>query len=232
MNFRSNSSEPTKRHAAGLPLNKRILLIALACCIQMIYVPASNRVTGGMEPKLTIDVFPIWPVWVLPYVLCYILWFLCIAWIIVRMEDALFHAFVVACMLTFALSVTTFVFFPTYVQAARLEGNDIFTVLLRYIHETWGRYAALPSGHIYITTLFALFFSRWYPHQRLFWMFILVVVSLSTLFTAQHYILDVVGGLLVALTGYHFGLWWTGFYSREKQSRKRSGKQVPSSSTN
>ena len=77
-----------------------------------------------------------------------------------------------------------------------------------------------------------LFFARWYPRYKPLWIVILIVVSLSTLFTAQHYILDVIGGYLVALAGYHFGLWWTGFYLRQKQMRKRPGKRIASSSLN
>ena len=232
MSSPSNASEPNDKNEVSLNLNKRILLIALACCIQTIYIPASNRVAGGIEPKLPIDIFPIWPIWVIPYVLCYVLWFTGLAWILLKMEDRLFRAFVAACMLTFGVGVITFTIFPTYVKVATLDGNDIFTILLRYIHETWGRYAALPSGHVYITALLALFLSRWYPRQKLLWVLILILVSLSTLFTAQHYILDVIGGLLVALAGYRFGLWWAGFYSPEKQSSKSPGRRLPSSSLN
>jgi membrane-associated phospholipid phosphatase len=101
---------------------------------------------------------------------------------------------------------------------------------LRAIHEGWGRYAALPSGHVYITTLLALFYSRWYPRYKSLWILILVIVSLATLFTGQHYILDVLGGYLVALAGYYFGLWWTG--RQEPQKQKRPGKRLPSSSLN
>lgn len=78
------------------------------------------------------------------------------------------------------------------------------------------------------TTLLALFFCRWYPRQTLLWILILVIVSLSTLFTGQHYILDVLGGYAVAYNGYHFGLWWAGFVS----TRNRPDKRIPSSSLN
>jgi membrane-associated phospholipid phosphatase len=40
---------------------------------------------------------------------------------------------------------------------------------------------------------------------------ILIIVSLSTLFTGQHYVADIFGGLLVAFMGYHFGLRWARF---------------------
>ena len=194
----------------------------------MIYIPTSNRVSGGIEPRLPFDIFPVWPVWVLPYVLCYLLWFAGILWIIFRTEDLSFRSFVASCALTFTLGARTFLFFPTYVRAAPVGGNDIFSDLLRIIHEDWGRYDALPSGHVYITTLLTLSFIRWYPRQKLVWILVLMIVSLSTLFTGQHYILDVLGGYLVALAGYHFGLWWTGSHAPPRRSSKR----VVSSSLN
>ena len=228
----SHSVEKTQRHGSSLTLNKRVFLLFLACCIQMIYIPTSNRVTGGIEPKLSIDIFPIWPIWVVPYVMCYILWFSSAAWILFRVEDRQFRAFIAASMLTFGIGASTFIFFPTYVRAATLSGTDIFTNLLRMIHESWGRYDAFPSGHVYITTLLALFFSRWYPRWKYLWIGILAIVSLSTLFTGQHYILDVIGGYIVALAGYHFGLWWAGYYRLQKDSGKRPRKRIPSSSLN
>jgi len=229
---RSYQIEKSKRSAGVLTLRKRILFIILAYCIQLIYIPTSNRITGGIEPKLPIDIFPIWSIWVLPYVLCYVLWFSSVIWIVLKMEDRLFRSFIAACIFTFAIGTITFILFPTYVKPATVAGNDVFTLLLRIIHEHWGRYDAFPSGHVYITTLLALFFSRWYPRWKYLWVLILVLVSFSTLFTGQHYILDVLGGYLIALAGYHFGLWWAGFYPAQKRSNKRSGKRITSSSLN
>jgi membrane-associated phospholipid phosphatase len=228
----SSSSYPVETSQGSelnLTVGKRLLLLLLACCIQMIYIPTSNGLSGGIEPKLPIDVFPIWPIWVVPYVLCYILWVAGILWIVRKMEDRLFKAFVAACLLTFTIGVSTFIFFPTYVQAGTFVGDDIFTALLRFIHENWGRYDAFPSGHVYITTLLNLFYSRWYPRYKPLWSLVLVVVALSTLFTGQHYILDVVGGYCIALLGYHIGLWWAGFYPTQKEASKRAGKRLTTS---
>jgi membrane-associated phospholipid phosphatase len=144
------------------------------------------------------------------------------------MEERMFRSFLVACTITFSLGVLIFIFVPTYVSAAYLPGNDIFTTLLRFIHENWGRYDAFPSGHIYITTVLALFFGRWYPRQKWLWILIVIIVSFSTLFTRQHYILDVLGGYAVAFGGYYFGLWWGGYYPSPKWPRKR----ISSSSLN
>lgn len=224
--------ENLERNKFTLTRSKRFVFVFLVCCIQMIYIPTTNRVAGGIEPKLPIDVFPIWPIWVLPYVLCYILWFAGIIWIIFIGEDRQFRSLIAACMLTFGLGALTFIFFPTYVKPVALQGSDVFTLILRIFHEQTGRYAALPSGHVYITTLLALFFGRWYPRFKFLYILILIVVSLSTLFTGQHYILDVIGGYLVALVGYYFGLRWVGSYPAQKQISKRPGKRIASSSLN
>lgn len=221
MASRAYPVEKSKGTKFPLTVNKRILLFILAYCIQLIYVPTSNRVSGGVEPKLSIDIFPIWAIWVLPYVLCYVLWLSSVIWIILKTEDRMFRSFIAACIFTFTFGVIIFIFVPTYVKPASLTGNDVFTMLLRIIHEHWGRYDAFPSGHVYITTLLALFISRWYPRQKWLWNLILVIVSFSTLFTGQHYILDVLGGYAVAFSGYHFGLWWTGFLPAQKRPRKR-----------
>ena len=209
-------------------LNTRILLFILTYCIQLIYIPTSERISGGIAPKLPVDIFPLWTIWVIPYVSCYALWLLSVMWIILNAEDHMFRSFLAACIFTFSFGVLIFIFFPTYVPAASLPGTDLCTSLLRLLHEKWGRYDAFPSGHIYITTLLTLFFSRWYPRQRFVWILILVIVSLSTLFTGQHYVADVLGGYAVAFSGYQFGLWWTGFVPPQKNNDKR----IPSSSLN
>ena len=199
-----------KNRDETLSLGKRILFLVLVCCIQLIYIPTSMRTTGGIEPKLPIDVFPVWPIWVLPYLLCYPLWLFSSIWAMLKMEDRLFRGLVAACLLIFAVANATFIFFPTYVRQMTFQGDDIFTSLLRTVHEEWGRYSAFPSGHIYITTLLVLFFGRWYSRQRFLWTLVLIVISLSTLFTGQHYILDLLGGYGIAFAGYCFGLWWVG----------------------
>lgn len=208
-----------------LEVSKRMFLFALIYSIQLIYIPTSERVSGGIEPRLSIDIFPIWAIWVVPYVLCYALWLGSVIWIIYKTEAREYRSFLAACFFTFTFGVLIFILVPTYVRPATLPGQDVFTLLLRMIHEKWGRYDAFPSGHIYVTTLLTLFFSRWYPRHTLLWILILVIVSLSTLFTGQHYIADVLGGYAVAFSGYHFGLWWAGFSPAE-----HSGKQIPSSS--
>ena len=192
-------------------LLQRAILVSLIIAIQMIYLPTSLRALGGMQPKLSIDTFPVWPVWVVPYILCYPMWLAAIGWAVRKMEDDMFRSLIAAFLLTCTVSISIFVFFPTYVEPDTLQGHDIFTVMLRFIHQTEGKYDAVPSGHIYITVLLALFYNLWYPRYQFYWILIPVLVAFSTLFTQQHFVADVVAGLVIALLGFHFGLRWAGY---------------------
>lgn len=205
------------RSQQALAIGTRVLLIALVWCVQLLYVPTSHQKFGGIQPRLPIDVFPTWSVWVLPYVLCYPFWLAGAVWAIFKMNDRLFRSMIAAFLLTCTTSISIYIFFPTYVKAQVIKGNDIFSTLLRFIHQNGGRYNAFPSGHVYITALLAFFYNRWYPHHKAWWISIPFIVSLSTLFTHQHFIVDVVGGVGVALLGYQFGLLWSGFHSLPKE---------------
>lgn len=190
------------------PLKKRFLLLLAVTAIQAIYTPTSLFMTGGIEPKLPWDIFPLQVGWVIPYVLCYPLWALALAWLVWRMDAHQFHATVAGLLFTCSLGVSIFLLFPTYVTHPELTGTDFLSKLLLSLQVAGGDYDAFPSAHIYITTILALFYGNWHPKQTWLWLLIVLIVSLSTLFTQQHYILDVLGGYLLGWLGYRFGLWW------------------------
>ena len=191
-----------------ISLIKRMGWMLLVIAIQFIYFPTSQATSGGIAPKLPIDVIPVYPIWVVPYYLCYPLWLFGIIWALLKLKDRDFSAFIAAALFTVGIGNLTFIFFPTYVDLPVITGNDIFSELLRTIQIAGGTHAALPSAHNFITMLLAASAMRLYPHQRWLWIGIVVTVALSTLFTGQHYILDVVAGLALGWLGVRFGLWW------------------------
>jgi len=189
-------------------LKKRLLLMFGVILIQVIYTPTSLLLKGGIEPKLTIDVFPLWVVWVIPYVLCYPLWIFGIGWLIWKMDEQLFRTTITGLFFTVSLGISIFILFPTYVVLPELTGTDILSRLLHSIQVAGGDHDALPSSHIYTTVILALFYYEWHPRYKWLWLLIVLIVSLSTLFTRQHYIADVLAGYLTGWLGYRFGLWW------------------------
>jgi membrane-associated phospholipid phosphatase len=201
------------------PLKKRVLLVLGAILIQSIYTPTSLLMKGGIEPRLPIDLFPLWVVWVIPYILCYSLWGTALVWLIWKADNDTFHTAIAALFFTCSLGVSIFILFPTYVVQPELQGSDLLTNLLRSVQIAGGDHDALPSAHIYMTVLLALIYRDWYPRRKWLWFVIVLVVSLSTLFTKQHYVADVLAGYLTGWLGYRFGLWWNTMDGKLKHRR-------------
>lgn len=187
---------------------KRLIWCALLFGIQALYFPLNRFLKGGMEFKTALDDYvPLWSIWVLPYTLVCIWWIVAYLWAAWRMEERLYEAFFIASALVSVTALTIFTVFPTYVIRPDVTGADWSTQLLSWVYTNDYMYNAFPSGHVYITTLIALFWSRWFPKWRWALAGTVVVIALATLFTHQHYLPDPIGGLALAWFGYRIGLW-------------------------
>ena len=87
-------------------------------------------------------------------------------------------------------------------------GNDIFSKLLRMIyssdggdiaHNLFPSYHCLLSLYCYLGIWRSKEISKWF---KIYSIVEVIVICLSTVFTKQHYVLDVFGGLSIALISY------------------------------
>jgi membrane-associated phospholipid phosphatase len=187
---------------------KRLIWCALLFGIQVMYFPLNRFLEGGMEFKTALDDYvPLWPIWVFPYGLVCVWWIVAYIWAAWRMEDHLYEAFFLASAFASVAALTMYTVSPTYVLRTAIPGAGLSSQLLNWIYTNDYAYNAFPSGHVYITTLIALFWSRWFPKWRWIMGTTVVIVILATLFTGQHYLPDPVGGLALAWLSYRIGLW-------------------------
>jgi membrane-associated phospholipid phosphatase len=188
--------------------SKRFLVMMSVGAVQLLYLPINRTMQGGVMLKTPLDEYiPLLPVWVAPYALAWVWWLGCAAWAVWKMDERLYRAFLASALFVIIGGVAWFLLYPTYIQRPALTGSDWTAQWLRFIYAHDDVYNAFPSGHVYLTTLIALYWARWYPAQRGWWIATVVVVALSTLFTRQHYLLDPFGGVALAWAGYRFGLW-------------------------
>jgi membrane-associated phospholipid phosphatase len=186
----------------------RLAMTILVICAACLYFPLNRKLTGGFNLSTRLDArIPLWPVWVIPYLLCLPIWvggFIWAAWI---MDDELFRSFVSAYLFVLVSAALLFYFFPTYVKRPILTTGNWTMRILQMVYQNDGDYNAFPSGHVYQTSLIGMFYNHLYPGLSWLWISVVIIVILSTLFTRQHNLADPFGGLMIAWLGYRVGLY-------------------------
>jgi membrane-associated phospholipid phosphatase len=196
-------------------LRGRLAWVVALFAVQLLYFPINRTVQGGVVLSTPWDAyFSLRPVWVIPYLLSLVWWGACFVWAAWKMEDALFQAFAIGLIAVMLASYVVYIAYPTYVVRPSPVGDDLLTRMVQILYENDRVNNAFPSGHTYNTVLIALFWWRWRPRQRWLWLAITAVVLLSTLYTCQHNLPDLGGGIVFAWLGYRFGLWWVARRSR------------------
>lgn len=156
-------------------------------------------------PELGLDrVWPLVPVWAIVYGALY-LFLILLPIFVVRSQD-LIRRTVHAYLLIWITAYGCFFFaYPTTAPRPDLVSGEGFAVWgLRALYSADPPYNCFPSLHVAHSLVSALAVSR--VHRRLGMIALLcaTLVALSTLFTKQHYVLDVVAG--AALAGVAYGI--------------------------
>ena len=191
------------------PAQRRILFLTLLAVLSL-YL-AINRLMSWQGDGTTVEIWldryvPFWPIWGVPYVLSIIWWGVAALWAYLKMEDSLYVAFITgwisACLIGYAI----FIFYPNYMVRPQVTGTGWAEELIRFIYANDRTYNAFPSQHLWDTVIITLIWSRWKPKWRWLLWSLTLIVAMSTLFTGQHWIMDVIGGTLLAVGGYFIGL--------------------------
>lgn len=180
-------------------MRKRGVALISIAALTLVYQWLNKTVVGGWVPRLPMDDWiPLWPIWVLPYLLT-LPGLLAVGVISAqRMDDAPFRHFALTMIVTMLLCYLCFAFVPTYVERPILLGDDWATQILQALYVQDHPNNACPSLHIALTASWCLTWRAWRPHWTGVWLLIALIIGLSTVLTHQHYILDVIGGVWVA----------------------------------
>lgn len=143
--------------------------------------------------------------WVIIYLGCYIFWVINYILIIHEGKEKWFK-FVFADILGKLLCGVIFIILPTTNIRPAVAGNDIFSILIRFVYYVDLPTNLFPSLHCLMSWNCFLGIRRskkvpfWY---RFFSCIFAIMVCLSTQFTKQHYLIDVAGGILLAELCYY-----------------------------
>ncbi len=179
-----------------------VILLSLA-----LYFPINRIAHGGMQLSLSIDrLVPMFPLAIVPYLLGDVLFIGLPIWAAIRAKPNEFASYTISILLATGISYIIYLTFPTFVTRPEIASTDVFSSMLRLMYQTDKVYNAAPSGHAIYTTLSFLYLSKWKPRYRLIWLAGALLILVSTLLTGQHYVLDVISGVALALPAYIVGL--------------------------
>ncbi|MFS8130869.1 MAG: phosphatase PAP2 family protein, partial [Candidatus Dojkabacteria bacterium] len=142
---------------------------------------------------------PLTPIFVIPYLLAIFSWLITIIYVNLWQKKSAAINFDIKLIAAGILSSVIYLVIPTFVNRVVVNGNDIFSNILKAIYSNDESFSAAPSGHTFYTVLCLITLNKLLPKYKVLWFAIAILIILSTLFIKQHNILDAVLGILFAL---------------------------------
>ena len=139
-----------------------------------------------------------WMVWV--YISTYFVIFL--AGIVIRDDKDLFRL-IEAVFYTWLLTYPFFYFFPAIYPRPSFEVVDFTTKILKYNYLYDVSNNTFPSLHVSLSFVIAFSMLRIRKNNRkILWIFWAVLVAISTVLVKKHFVIDALGGAIIAYASY------------------------------
>jgi membrane-associated phospholipid phosphatase len=182
------------------PYRVTIPMVLLVSLVPLYLVIAGRARTGALHaPALAVDrLFPLVPWWALAYGALY-LFLILLPVFVVRNEDLLRRT-VWAYLTVWSIAYVSFVLYPTVAPRPDTVTGDGFAVWgLRFLYNADPPYNCFPSLHVAHSFVSALACSRVHRTLGVVAGSCATTVAVSTLLTKQHYVADLIAGILLAL---------------------------------
>jgi hypothetical protein len=138
------------------------------------------------------------------FIIAYIAWypFIILTMVYLCLKDKkVYYRTLASLVLGFIASFAIFYVFQTHVPRPAVEGNDIFSVLVRTIYGNDQPYNCFPSLHVLESHLMVMGVNALENKSKklqYFTIFTSVMIILSTQFIKQHVVIDIIGGIYLA----------------------------------
>jgi membrane-associated phospholipid phosphatase len=183
--------------ALGRPYQVTLPMVVLVSLVPLyIFIPELLVGRTFHEPRLAFDsLLPVRPTWALVYGSLYLI----LLPIFVVREEEQIRRTVLAYLLIWVTAYLCFLVYPTRApRPVTVAGEGFGAWGLRFLYSADPPYNCFPSLHVAHSFVSALTCHR--LHRRLGQVTLLcaALVGVSTLYTKQHYVLDVLAGILLA----------------------------------
>ena len=176
-------------------MNKYLLLI-LVIGVYLAYLPLNQRKSKYYWHSKLDNFIPYISFFILPYLsfIPYLVFSIIITWntaIITPLLQILFFAKL--------FTIAFWYVFPNGVRREKRVENTILDKITNRIYKIDGDTNAFPSSHIFTTLIITYYLSTYFHKYSLIFIVIGILISASTVFVKQHYVVDILGGILVFL---------------------------------
>jgi membrane-associated phospholipid phosphatase len=181
------------------PYRVTIPMVLLLALVPFYLVVAGRAERGPVyAPEFALDrLFPLAPTWALVYGALY--FFLIVLPVIVVQDENLIGPTVRAYLTVWIASFACFLLYPTYApRPDRVIGSGFAVWGLRFLYDADPPYNCFPSLHVAHSFVSALACHRVHRTLGLVALLCASLVAVSTVFTKQHYVADVVAGTALA----------------------------------
>jgi membrane-associated phospholipid phosphatase len=195
---------------------RRIFWLIIILVSLLIYFPINRLVTGGWVLSLPIDKYiPLYPPALIPYLIgtfLFVAFPICTS---LYSEKYEFEAYIITFLTATIISYIIYLILPTFVIRPEVHSQDYCSRAIAFLYQNDYPHNAAPSGHTFYTLISFLYIKRWNPKVQGISLTVALLIIVSTLLTKQHYILDVILGLILGFIAY-----WTGLYTQKRWNLK------------
>lgn len=175
-------------------MSQPVLLLIIFLLFKSLYAPLNRRQSRYYWKKSVDDRIPLIAWFVYPYVgfLPYIAISIAFVW-----NTSHIVSFLASLSIAYALASLFWYLFPNGVKRPDVIERRLQHRLLVYIYKTDRDTNGFPSAHVFTSLICAYYLTTAFPGYSVISWLIGLLIAISTIFTKQHYVLDLLGGFIV-----------------------------------
>ena len=134
------------------------------------------------------------PIFVIPYVL----FFPYIIFTFFYLDQGMKDVFATSLIICNLAATIFWYLIPNGVVREVIASESFLAKLINFIYKNDGDTNGFPSGHVFVSLICSYYLALATPSLALLYWTVGSIISVSTVFTKQHYLLDILGGLIFA----------------------------------